>query len=194
MCVQSNPVIAVYYFKFYQQLLDEGLEGDALVATVYAFVVVSTIILGVIFLLAAKFKAGQVLQQFPPSVICSYLGCLGYVIVKASLSLAAGGDISNDYSKILEPKVVITIVTGATFLALRAKLGGFLSQVLPVFALTGAFYVYVLVCGLDLASLRDLDWVYPQPEYQPFTAVYSVDFRMVSCYGFSNSKLEQILF
>ena len=101
---------------------------------------------------------------------------------------------SSSPKSLFATQVVITIVTGATFLALRAKLGGFLSQVLPVFALTGAFYVYVLVCGLDLASLRDLDWVYPQPEYQPFTAVYSVDFRMESCYGFSNSKLDQILF
>ena len=38
----------------------------------------------------------------------------------------------------------------------------------------------VLGKDLDLSELRDLNWVYPQPVQDPFTAVWSVDPRAVS--------------
>ena len=70
-----------------------GLGEDAIVATVYAYVFGSTVLLGIATILAARAKAGRVLQQFPPSVICAYLGCLGSLIVEASLSMVAGGEV-----------------------------------------------------------------------------------------------------
>jgi xanthine/uracil permease len=178
--VHSNPVIAVYYNKFFRDLQLRGLGKDVIVATVYAYVFGSTVLLGIATILAARAKAGRVLQQFPPSVICAYLGCLGAMIVQASVSMVAGGPVSSDPALMLTAPVVLMVVTGVVFLALRKALGGFLSQIVPIVVLTAGFYVVVLARGLELQTLRDLNWVYPQPIEEPFTAVWSVDLSLIS--------------
>jgi MFS superfamily sulfate permease-like transporter len=76
--------------------------------------------------------------------------------------------------------VAVLVTTGVFFFVLRHRLGGFHYQVVPLFAAIAVFYVVVVAYGLDLANLRDLNWVFKQPRSEPFQAVWTVDFRLVS--------------
>ncbi|KAL7327363.1 hypothetical protein PS15p_205803 [Mucor circinelloides] len=159
-------------------------------STMVAFAL-SSIMTGLAFFLLGALKLGSLIGFFPRHILVGTIGGVGWFLVATGIEVAGRLDESLVYTIPMFKKIFLDLhVFSLWFSALAVAILLRLIQyritsplVVPVFFMTLplAFYLIVLVCGLDVNDVRNAGWIFPLVESNlPFWHFYTYyDFRLV---------------
>lgn len=164
--------------------------------TMVAFAL-SSIMTGLAFFLLGALKLGSLIGFFPRHILVGTIGGVGWFLVATGIEVSGRLEENLEYTIPMMKKIFLESHTFALWFSafavailLRLIQHRFSSpMVVPVFfmVLPIAFYIIVLIFGLDVQQVRDAGWIFPLVESNtPFWHFYTyydftrVDWRAVA--------------
>ena len=165
-------------------------------STLVAFAL-SSIMTGLAFFLLGALKLGSLIGFFPRHILVGTIGGVGWFLVATGIEVAGRLEENLVYTLPMLKKVfldthTLALWSSALGVALLLRLIQYRipsPMVVPVFfmVLPIAFYIIVLICGLDVQEVRNAGWIFPLVESDtPFWHFYTyynfklVDWRAVA--------------
>lgn len=163
----------------------EFASPDAAAATMFAVIALASLLLGVTYLLAARFNLGLLIQLMPFPVVCGFLAGTGWLLATAGIAMTAGVTVD-----VLDPAPVVSaeaLMRWVPALALGAAIYGLTcirehSLVLPVslVAAAAAFFAFAAMQGATLADLQAGGWVFDVATLDHTRGLASLDVENLS--------------
>lgn len=159
-------------------------------STLVAFAL-SSIMTGLAFFLLGALKLGSLIGFFPRHILVGTIGGVGWFLVATGVEVAGRLEENLVYTipmlkKIFLDTHVLALWSSAFAVAILLRIIQHRitsPMVVPIFfmVLPIAFYIVVLIFGLDVQSVRDAGWIFPLVESNtPFWHFYTYyDFRLV---------------
>lgn len=139
-------------------------SSQDLFITVVASVVITSILVGLAFLLIGTFRLGKLIRYVPAPVIGGFLSGIGWLLVLGSLDVMTGTSIgAGNISVLLQPEVVARWVPGSVFavillLGIR-RFKHFLLMPAIIVSGIGVFYLVLWLTGSTLSEAASKGWL-----------------------------------
>jgi SulP family sulfate permease len=165
MMIEVMPFLHIICAVVEQQM--KASPDSAILATIMVSYASSTIITGLVFLLLGVFKLGNVIQFFPRHILVGCIGGIGLFLLFTAIEVTSKVEPSINFHFLLEIFQLEKFVLWGSSLgaALVLKLlQHFIHHPLlvPIFyaSVPILFYIFVLICSLNLDHLRQTGWLF----------------------------------
>mmetsp|Transcript_2425 Transcript_2425/g.4091 ORF Transcript_2425/g.4091 Transcript_2425/m.4091 type:complete len:1254 (+) Transcript_2425:103-3864(+) len=151
---------------------DHMCDGTSLMPTVLASLFLGSILTGIAFLLVGKFRLTNILGYVPATLVCGFLSCIGFKVLKAAIEVA---------SPVPKPlklhslqmyldwetsgkHIVASLPVGVPLYLFKRYHIGKPTQIFPFFILVPltVFYSVLLAQGITVDEARDAGWFHPK--------------------------------
>ncbi len=169
---------------------------DSAAATMFAIMAFSALLLGICYILAARFNLGLLIQLMPFPVVCGFLAGTGWLFATAGVSMVTGIDVEVFHiGHILTPDALVRWVPAlccgiGIYVLLKFK-DHSLTLPLSLVACAAAFFAFAYWQGNTLDDLRANGWVFTLAAPTHAKGLLSLDFGNVN-WGFIGTVLPEI--
>ena len=198
--IAGNEERAVAILATIAALLNEGMaefhSDDSAAATMFTIMALTSLLLGVTFILAARFDLAPLIQLIPFPVVCGFLSGTGWLIISAGVAMTTGHEV-----EIFHPGHILTGEALIRWMpALACGIGIYLvvearhhplTLPLCLMALTAGFFTFAWFRGASLESLRVDGWLFDIPNSANSKSFATLDFGRVN-WGFVATVFPQI--
>lgn len=196
----GNEEKAVAILAVIAALLSESMSQfhseDAAAATMFTIMALTSLLLGVSFLVAARFDLAPLIQLIPFPVVCGFLSGTGWLIISAGVAMTTGHEVEIFHlGHILSGEALIrwvpALVCGiGIYLIVEARHHPLIFP-LCLLVLTVGFFAFAWFRGASLESLRGEGWVFDIPNSADAKSLSTLDFGHIN-WGFVLSVVPQI--
>lgn len=151
-------------------ILMAGAAPETKLATILAVIILSTLSVGVTFILIGAFRASRFVRYIPYPVVGGFIAGTGLLLVQGALGVLLNDSIGmSSLWKLMEPGQFINWVPGTLFgialvLASRKSSHILTIPVMLIFA-AALFHGYLFLSGASIADARQMGWLLgPFPE------------------------------
>eukprot|EP01041_Mallomonas_annulata_P003001 gene3001-5879_t len=162
--------------------------GRETFATVFIAFALSSIIVGIFFLILGIFRLGNIVYFFPKHVIIGCIGGIGIFLILTSIEVST--NISWEWSLhtlrlLFHPHTYPLLLTTFTFEFILSLILYFTKlSLLPPFyfvSITPIFYIILLLCRIDFSIAHDMGWFFPTQQSADFWLIWDlIDFRSIN--------------
>ncbi|CAE8653299.1 unnamed protein product [Polarella glacialis] len=137
------------------------LPEDVQIATAFVALHVGAVLLGLVFCVLGKLRAGAALNYLPYPVIAGFLAMIGAAVVKGAINIMRLPSGAYD-------SVGMAIAAGIACVVLGLKQKGVptnMSSPVLIAGSLGAFWTWVCASGLSLGELQSQGWLLPPSDH-----------------------------
>lgn len=162
---QSASIVILAFISTEIMLKMKGAALESIYYTVLAFIVVSSLVTAVSFLLIGYLKSSRYLRFIPYPVIGGFLGGIGYLLVKNGLNLLLPdgfhfvGAMQFARLEILFP-VISAIIFAVALLYLNRKFSHYLIFPVTMIAAVLIFYATIFFSGISIEEAFENGWLF----------------------------------
>ena len=145
--------------------------GELALATLVAVIILSTLSLGVVFLVLGAFRLGNAIRYIPFPVIGAFLAYIAWLLLRGGMSTMVGQPLSLTGSLLLlQPSLLLYWLPGALaavgLLTLQLVHRHYLNTPIVLVASVAAFWLIVWLTGMPAAELRAAGYILPGPSQE----------------------------
>jgi MFS superfamily sulfate permease-like transporter/CRP-like cAMP-binding protein/Ca2+-binding EF-hand superfamily protein len=161
----SGPdiIAAIFAALWANTLYEMGLPIEEALPTLLFLIFLSTLLMGLIWLLIGYKNVTRIISILPQPVVSGFLGCIGWKVLKYSWKVSTGSQYKYIFSS-GTPWVLYlpAVVLGVPLYVLKKKHIGNPMVILPAFLFLPMilFYAIVGIVGTSEADLRTNDWLF----------------------------------
>ncbi len=178
-------------YNMVESMKKEGRSADSIMSTVLVVMSICTFALGISLVVIGRLKFAIIVQYIPVPVIGGYLAFIGFFCGRAGIVMMTGLESYGltFIQELLEPKIMMLWFPGVALgLGMYMALRTFRSPyVIPIymFAMLGAFFTFLHVCGISMSDARDAYLIAPLTKEEPFYHAWEI-------YNFGDVCWEQL--
>ena len=171
-------------------------EAGALLPTVLAALVVSTLLTGITLLLLGRYRMGQMIRFLPYPVVGGFMAGAGFLMAKGALTVAMGTEITfREIPHLFAPAVALrwmpSLVIAIVLLIGARRLRPYLVVPSVIVGAALLFYGIAWGAGLSFGQLRGLGWL-PEPFPQAIARHLTFDLFLTSDWARIFSHVETL--
>jgi SulP family sulfate permease len=163
------------------------VSGDAAAATMFTIMALTSLALGIAFLVVARFDLAPLVQLIPFPVVCGFLAGAGWLVFSAGVGLTTGHEVEISpelFHHVLSREALIhwmpaLVCAVGIFTLLKIK-HHLLILPLSLLACTAGFFAVAYWQGTSLESLRAGEWIFDLPKDAVTKGIASLDFTHVN--------------
>jgi sulfate permease, SulP family len=148
--------------------LGDDADSPRALATLLAVMALTSFLVAIAFLLAARLHVAQFLELLPYPVICGFMAGIGWLLLDAGVAVAIDGGLNTGLWALLQAegnvlKLSLAAVAGFGLVILLNRVDK--SWILPVasISIVASFYIVSAALGWDHQRLTETGWIFTVP-------------------------------
>ena len=180
--VSGPDIIASIFISSWVKTLCDGadpiLSEVTALPTILFLMTASTLLMGILWFAIGYFHATKLVEFMPAPVVCGFLSCIGWKVVKYATKVSAGTSWYHTYSDENGWAFLLAVpgaVMGIPLYLLKKYHIGNPMVILPFYMVAPivVFYISVALSGESMDDLRKNHWLFPKYDSAPFYSVWT---------------------